>query len=122
MPELNFRGELPQNIEVTKTIAFEFAESLARDTGLRIVDQTRSTGNPNIDAAVSIQLKPQTSVNVWVTVILYVKTRQLHVDVGGDFESQTAKRIARKAEELYAHKYPGSKLMPFTRNRGLLGP
>ena len=122
LPEYNYRGVLPDKSDVSVAVAMDFATRLATEAGLRVVDQTKPTGNANIDATFSVDLRPQSTDNVFVTIMVNMPTRTLFVRVGGAIESETAKRIAQKAEELYTRTYPGSKLTAYRRYQGLFGP
>lgn len=122
LPEYNYRGAVPGSTAVDLAMVTNFSATLAHESGLRIVDQTKPTGNVEIDATVSVHLRPKSDERIYVTVMGHRPTRTLFVRVAGNIESPKAKDIARNAEAIYEREYPGSKLTAFIRYEGLLGP
>lgn len=122
LPEYNYRASLPERVAVNISVAIDFAADLAARSGLQIVDQSKVTGNPNVDATFAVHLKPRNVEDVSVTVMVNMPSRTIFIGIGGNIESAKAKSIAQDAEALYAQKYPGSKLIAFTRKQGLFGP
>ena len=122
LPEYNYRGVVPGSSAFTSATVVDFAATLARDSGLRIVSQTEPTGNARMDERVLIDLRPKSGERIYVTVMGYLPERTLFVGIGGNIESPEAKRIAQRAEAVYEREYSGSRLTAFTRYQGLLGP
>jgi hypothetical protein len=122
LPEYNYRGAVPESGSVNAAMLTDFAVSLAREAGLRVVDESKPTGNKRIDETLAIYLRPEANEKVYVTVMAHLPSRTLFLTVSGNIESPVAKEIVQVAEALYEKKYAGSRLTAFTRYQGLLGP
>jgi hypothetical protein len=125
--EYDYSGELPTSVEANFAVADQFASDLAAETNLKVTfrDQT-SLGGHNPTGIVDLSATNGETISgkgkISVHIATYTSPHCLYVVIYGDIDAPEAKEIAKKAEELFASKYPNSKLIPFTRYQGILGP
>ena len=120
--ELNYRAEMPNSHPTDKALVLAFSATLADETALTIVDQSKVTGKESIDGSFSVHLRPNGKEELYVIVMAHFPSNVLFLTVGGEIESRRAKTIAFAAQALIERKYPGSKLLAYTRYQGLFGP
>jgi hypothetical protein len=128
--EIDYTGQLPENVPATFTTVKEFATDLAAETTgttLKIAyenpmewakGKTESKGMVELGT----QYKPTISGkgNVSVHIGTYeAPEHEINILICGDIDMPEAKVIAAKAEEIFARKYPGYKLVRFIRYQGL---
>ena len=117
----DYVGELPPDVATDLVTAKQFATDLATEMNVKLSDNLAIT-----DDIVEFNIATNKKViNIYVeaykkAVIKNLKPG-LFVTVNGDWNNPDAQAIAVKAEEIFAKKYPGYKLVRFIRYQGL-GP
>ena len=121
--QYNYTGSIPPNIEFDAfSVAREFSEALAASADLKIVDGTRPTGHPGYDTKAIVNVRSLSQERIYVTIVVSASTRSLDVIIAGDVRSSNVKAVGLAAERIFADKYNGEKLIPYTNFQGLFGP
>ena len=121
LPGINYRGPLPSD-SAHFWFADKFSSELAGKTALvfRRVDQATTENEPL--ASRDVVLVPSDSSPGSVLVMVYTHKMLLEVVISGDLAAPKAQEVAAQVQEMYSRLFPGSRLEPFDRFRGPLGP
>jgi hypothetical protein len=119
--EINYDGQLA--VDANVVLAKQFASDLAAETGLQISGVfPQSSLRRGECSNVFLSSKPGSNLNIGVVITTSEPKNTFSITVRGDIESPEASAITQKAVELFEKKYPDSKLTPFIRHAGPLGP
>jgi hypothetical protein len=130
--EIDYTGQLPGDVPASFTVAKEFATDLAKaavETNLKIVSEDPmewARGKYDEKGIVDLRTKEKLSSTGKGNVSVHIATHEapaheIYILIYGDIDLPEARVIAAKAEEIFVRKYPGFKLVRFTRYQGL-GP
>jgi hypothetical protein len=120
--ELDYIGELPPGVVADFAVTKQFAADLATEANLKIIeehpDRWAATGNITLSRTDKVTFTYRENVPVYIWANSKPKS-ELLVTVNGDVDDPNAQTIGAKAEEIFARKYPGYKLVRFIRYQGL---
>lgn len=126
MPEFNYKTVSPSDFYEDSKFIKDFSDSLALETGLKVTSLTKLSDNWSGGYLVELEKDiPSLSIDILTKKnMLYITVAGYRKFLGMPEMTKTpeAEALAKKIVEFYERRFPGSKLTPFIRYRGLLGP
>lgn len=122
--EIDYRCVFPNNalFDLTQDLSMVFADAIAHQADLQILNQTRQTGRSPGDVTYIVSLKSKSPEDVFVNVLFNKPSRTVVLSISGNIQDPQANAISRKANEAFSKLFPGAQLTLVQNKQRLFGP
>ncbi|HEY1765610.1 MAG TPA: hypothetical protein VGF85_11850 [Opitutaceae bacterium] len=122
--EIDYRCVFPNKalFDLTQDLSLVFADAIAHQANLQVLNQTRQTGMSPTDVTYIVSLRSKAAQDVFVNVLFNKPTRTVVLSISGNIRDPEATSIGQKANEVFSKLFPGTHLDLVQGKQNLFGP